>query len=198
MTTKMRRALWMAAMSGALLVAGLMAGCVFSDKGKGADEKVSIEAPGASVKMDAGAIGDSGMPLYPGAQVEVNPGDKDRVAHVNVSTPFLHVRVVSLQYSSDDGPEKVLAFYRGKLQRYGTVLECRGKGSDVQLSKLERPVSCGTDHGKSGEVSLKVGLEGNQHYVSVKPRGSGSAFELVYLHVGSAKSDDDYGGKQPS
>jgi hypothetical protein len=194
MTTKMRRAVWVATMGGALLTAG----CRFSDQGKGADEKVSIEAPGASLKMDAGAIGDSGMPLYPGAQVEVDSNDKDRVAHVNVSTPFLHVRVVSLKYSSDDGPDKVLAFYRGKLQRYGTVVECRGKESDVQLNTLDKPVSCGTDHGKSGEVSLKVGVEGNQHYVSVKPRGAGSAFELVYLHVGSAKSDDDYGGKQPS
>jgi len=183
-------------MGGALL----MAGCKVSDEGGGADKKVSIEAPGASVKVDTVATAnDSGMPLYPGAQEKHGTGDDKNRAHVNVDTPFLKVKVVVLSFTSDDGPEKVLAFYRGKLQRYGSVLECRGAEADVQLgSKLDKPVSCGTDRGKSGEVSLKVGIEGNQHYVSVKPRGTGSEFELVYVHVGGGKSDDDYGGKQPS
>jgi len=195
MTTKMLQIVWLAAMAGALLIAG----CKISDEGSGADKKVSIEAPGASVKVDSSAANDSGMPLYPGAQERRDKAKDNDRANVKVDTPFLKVKVVVSSFTSDDGPEKVLAFYRGKLQRYGSVLECRGAEADVQLgSKLDKPVSCGTDIGKSGEVSLKVGIEGNQHYVSVKPRGTGSAFELVYVHVGGGKSDDDYGGKQPS
>ena len=195
MTTRMLQALCVAAVGGALL----MAGCKISNEGSGTDKKVSIEAPGASVKVNSPTANDSGIPLYPGAQERRDAAKDNDRANVNVDTPFLKVKVVVLSFTSDDGPEKVLAFYRGKLQRYGSVLECRGAEADVQPgSKLDKPVSCGTDQGKSGEVSLKVGIEGNQHYVSVKPRGTGSEFELVYVHVGSGKSDDDYGGKQPS
>jgi hypothetical protein len=195
MTTKLLRAAWVAAIGGVLLIAG----CKISDEGSGGDKKVSIEAPGASVKVDTPTVSDSGMPLYPGAQEKRGAGnDKDR-ANVNVNTPFLKVKVVVLSFTSNDTPEKILAFYRGKMQRYGTVLECRGAEADVQLgNKLDKPVSCGTDRGKSGEISLKVGIEGNQHYVSVKPRGTGSEFELVYLHVGSESNDDHYSDKQPS
>ncbi len=195
MTTKMLRIVWVAAMGGALLIAG----CKISNEGSGADQKVSIEAPGASVKVNSSEANDSGIPLYPGAQERRDKAKDNDRASVNVDTPFLKVKVVVLSFTSDDGPEKVLAFYRGKLQRYGSVLECRGAEADVQLgSKLDKPVSCGTDVGKSGEVSLKVGIEGDQHYVSVKPRATGSEFELVYVHVGSGKSDGDYGGKQSS
>lgn len=195
MTTKMLRAICVATIGGGLLIAG----CKISDEGSGADKKVSIEAPGASVKVDAGAVNDSGMPLYPGARPESDSADDNSGANVNVSTPFLRVKVVTLKFLSDDAPEKILAFYHGKLRHYGPVLECRGAEADVQLgSKLDKPVSCGTDRGKSSEVSLKVGVEGNQHYVWVKPHGAGSEFELVYLHVGGGKNDDDFGGRQPS
>jgi hypothetical protein len=113
------------------------------------------------------------------------------------------VKVVSLKYTSDDAPEKIVAFYRNKLAGFGTVLECKGHGQDVELGSgrgLESPVKCDAaqGHGGSSEMSLKVGTEGNQHVVQVKPSGKGSEFSLVYIRVGNSKGDDDYGGKQPS
>ena len=49
-----------------------------------------------------------------------------------------------------------------------------------------RPVSCEND--SSGDaVELKVGIEGNQHLVSVKLNSQGTRFALVYvrIHTGS-------------
>jgi hypothetical protein len=180
----------------------MIAGCKISEQNRGDDKKVSIEAPGASVKVDTGiSANDSGIPLYPGAQPKQSSGDDKSHAHVNLEMPFLKVKVVALKFTSDDPPEKVAAFYRSKLGSYGTVLECKGQGEDVEMGSgrgLDSPVTCGKEHGRPGEISLKVGTEGNQHLVSVKPNGKGSEFELVYVHLGKGKSDDDYSGRQPS
>jgi hypothetical protein len=180
----------------------MTAGCKISNHKNGDDQRVSIEAPGASVHVDTGTTAnDSGMPVYPGAQEKKNTGDDKSRAHVNLNTPFLKMKVVALKYTSDDAPEKILAFYRNKLGSYGTVLECKGRGQDVEIGSrrgMNSPVSCSKEQGHPDEISLKVGSEGNQHLVSVKPSGKGSEFELVYVHLGSSKGDDDFGGKQPS
>jgi hypothetical protein len=196
MTRKVLQTLYTAVVCGALLIAG----CKISHQKNGEDTKVSIEAPGASVKVDTGTTAnDSGIPLYPGAKEKSNTGDDKSRANVNLNTPFLRLKVVALKFTSDDPPEKILAFYRSKLGSYGAVLECKGSDQDIATGHgLGSPVSCGTDHGNSAEISLKVGTEGNQHVVSVKPSGKGSEFALVYVHMGKDKSDDDYGGKQPS
>ncbi len=198
MKTKMLRAVGLAIACGALTLAG----CKVSHENHGDNEKVSVEAPGASVKVDTvTTANDSGIPLYPGAQEKQNSGDDKGRAHVNVSTPFMKVNVVALKFTTDDPPEKVLAFYRGKLGSYGNVVECKGKGQDVEIGSgrgLDSPVTCGKVHAHGDEVSLKVGTEGNQHHVAVKPNGKGSEFELVYVHLGSSKNDDNFGGKQPS
>jgi hypothetical protein len=183
-------------------------GCTISKQGTGEDQKVSIEAPGASVRVDTGAAAnDSGIAAYPGAREKHGKEDDPNRAHVNVSTPFLKLKVVKMTFTSDDAPEKILAFYRNKLGSYGTVVECKDSDQDVEIASgrgLDSPVTCGkvvpmaptTTIG--GETSLKVGTEGNQHLVSVKPSGKGSEFELIWVYLSSAKGDDDYGGKQPS
>lgn len=180
----------------------LLTGCTISKQGNGEDKKVSIDVPGASVKVDTGvSANDSGMPVYPGAQEKHNTEKDKGRAHVDLNTPFLKLKVVALRFTSSDPPEKVEAFYRNKLGNYGAVLECKGGGQDVELGSgrgLDSPVKCDKVTHNSDELSLKVGTEGNQHVVQVKPNGTGSEFSLVYIHVGTGKSDDDYSGKQPS
>jgi hypothetical protein len=197
MTTKVLQTAWVAMVCGALMVAG----CKISKQGSGDDKRVSIEAPGASLKVDTGTTAnDSGLPLYPGAKEMHNSGEEKSHAHVNLNMPFLKVKVVVLKFSSDDAPEKVLAFYRSELGNYGKVLECKGDSDHIGIEGrrgMDSPVKCDTE-GNPREVSLKVGTEGNQHLVSVKPSGKGSEFALVYVHLGKGKSDDDYSGKQPS
>jgi len=101
--------------------------------------------------------------------------------------------VLSLWKSaSDDAPDKIIAFYDKELQKYGKTIQCHGawSGGHVESShgkdEGSKPVSCGNDgHGDS--VKLKVGTEGNQHIVAVKPASQGTRFALVYvrMHTGS-------------
>jgi len=113
-----------------------MGGCSISKQGSGDDKKVSIEAPGASIQVDKSKKeNDSGIPLYPGAQEKLSPGDEGNRAHVNLSMPFLKLKVVKMKFTSDDPTDKVLAFYRDKLGSYGTVLECKGAETSTCLTK---------------------------------------------------------------
>jgi len=196
MTMKIRQTIWMGALCGALMIAG----CKISDEGSGKDKKVSIEGPGASLHVDSGAVAnDSGIPVYPGAQEKSNTG-RDK-AHVDLSLPFLKLNIVKLNFTSEDAPEKVVAFYRNKLGSYGAVLECRGGGQDFEVGSgrgLDSPVRCDKTMGNRNEMTLKAGTEGNQHVVQVKPNGKGSEFTLMYIQIGKGKSDSDFGGKQPS
>jgi hypothetical protein len=141
------------------------------------------------------------MPLYPGAQAKKDEGDEKSRAHVKLEVPFLNFKIVSLRFTSDDATEKILAFYRDKLGSYGTVLECRGGGQDVKVESgrgIDSPVTCSKWRGNTDEITLKVGTEGNQHVVKVKPLDKGSEFRLVYVQMGHKNSGDDYGGRQPS
>ncbi len=54
--------------------------------------------------------------------------------------------------------------------------------------EASKPVSCGKD-GSGDSVELKVGTEGNQHVVAIKPNGPGTRFALVYVRMHTGKDD---------
>jgi len=179
-----------------------MGGCSVSKQGSGDDKRVSIEAPGTSIQVDKSKTSnDSGIPLYPGALEKLSHGGEGgNRAHVNLSMPFLKVKVVKMKFTSEDPTDKILAFYRDKLGSYGTVLECKGGGQDVEVGSgrgLDSPVKCDKMSGAHDQLTLKVSTEGNQHVVQVKPNGKGSEFSLIFIQI-NGKGEDDYGGKQPS
>jgi hypothetical protein len=99
------------------------------------------------------------------------------------------VKVVAIEYESDDPPNKVLSFYRDQMKKFGSVVECRTDthGGDLTVkagdhTDSSRPVSCeGKNSGKV--IELKTGTEDNQHLVSVEPEGNGSDFALVYIQT---------------
>ena len=88
-------------------------------------------------------------------------------------------------------PDKLIAYYRDQLKKYGSVLECHTSkhGGDVGVNKMShqdkkesRKLTC--DNDDSGKtVELKVGTEDNQHIVAVEPQGKGSSFALVYVQT---------------
>ena len=154
----------------------------------GQDKKVDIRTPvgGIHVSKEATAS-DVGLPVYPGARLKPDHTDSDnKSANVNISGFGYSLRVIALQYESDDAPAKVIAFYNDQLQKFGNVLVCHTSGLDVNahvngLDKDSNELSC---QGSSGSnVELKVGSKENQHIVAVEPEGKGSTFSLVYVRT---------------
>jgi len=159
----------------------------------GEDKKVDIETPvgGIHVSKDAD-VRDVGLAVYPGARKKQKDSSGDeKSANVNISGPGFGVKVVAVEYLSDDSPDKLVAYYRDQLKKYGSVLECHTSkhGGDVEVNKMShqdkkesRKLTC--DNDDSGKtVELKVGTEDNQHIVAVEPQGKGSSFALVYVQT---------------
>ena len=181
---------------GALVAAlCLLPACVISttDKGKDGEKQVDIKSPVGDLHVSEQAdIRDAGLTLYPGARPAPKDSNEDKKsANVNLSVPGFSMKVVAAEFLSDDGPDKVIAYYDKELQKYGKPIQCRGGWNSGHFDhggkdELSKPVSC-RDGGSSESVELKVGTEGNQHIVSVRPNSQGSRFALVYvrMHTGS-------------
>lgn len=187
------RLLPQALLMGALLTA---AGChVQVDKANNGDDKnVRIDTPlgGLHVRSDETAAADLGLPVYPGAHVAPDKdGDKSADVHLGFGQWQLRVRVVT--YSTSDAQDKVLAFYRGAMGRFGTVIECDGNhavgtpsvtteglGCDEQYARHNVHVS-GIDDDNG--MTLRAGSRRHQHILAIKNGDGGTRFSLVELEL---------------
>jgi hypothetical protein len=142
-------------------------------------------------------VRDTGLPVYPAARLKHNDDGKNS-ANIGIATAAFGMKLVVVNYDSDDSPDKLIAYYRDKLKKYGNVLECRTRehGGDIHVnsgkddSNGSKEVKCEGDN--TGDVvELKVGTEDHQHMVSVEPsaRGNGSTFALIYVHTRGKQGD---------
>jgi hypothetical protein len=164
------------------------------DKDKNGAAHVDIKSPVGDLHVSEQAdIRDAGLTLYPGAKpAPKDDSDDKKSANVNLSVPGFSLKVVAAEFTSDDVPDKVIAYYDKELHKYGKPIQCHGQwsGGHVESShgkeELSKPVSC-KDSGSGNSVELKVGTEGNQHLVAVKTVNGGTRFALVYvrMHTGS-------------
>lgn len=162
---------------------------------KDGETHVDIKSPMGDLHVSEQAdIRDAGLTLYPGAKpAPKDSSDDKKSANVNLSIAGFSLKVVAAEFTSDDGPEKVIAYYDKELQKYGKPIQCKGEWSSYHAEspgKEEgmKPVSCGKN-GSGDSVELKVGTEGNQHIVAVKPNRSGTRFALVYVRMHTGKDE---------
>ena len=110
-----------------------------------AQQKPDSERHTFRVETDSGRYGMSaekldpkrlGVDIYPGAQV-LREGDNDRAGgSLTFDWGKDSVRLFVQKYSTSDPSDKVLAFYRKQLSKYGPVIECRD-GKPVAPVKSE-------------------------------------------------------------
>lgn len=167
-----------------------------NDRGKDGDKQVDIKSPMGDLHVSEQAdIRDAGLTLYPGAKpAPKEDSDDKKSANVNLSLPGFSLKVVAAEFTSDDAPDKVIAYYDKELHKYGKPIQCHGGWNgghanyDNNKDELSKPVSCGSE-GHGDAVELKVGTEGNQHIVSIKSNSQGSRFALVYVRMHTGKDD---------
>jgi hypothetical protein len=163
---------------------------------EGHDKKVDIETPIGALHVNKEAdVRDTGLAVYPGAvRKEKDKGDDsdNNSANVNISSNLFGLRVVAVEFLSNDAPDKIVAYYRDQLKRYGSVLECHTSRSNASATmdsnNSSKELKCdGNNDGKVTE--LKVGNTQNQHIVSIRPAdsGNGSDFGLVYIQMRGGK-----------
>lgn len=197
------------------MVAGVsllaMSGCRVDEHKNGDNENVKISTPfgGMSVKTDDNAVqAGVGLSAYPGATV-VKDHDFDEngkrhgegAADFNMSFGSFHLGVKALSYQTPDAPDKVLAFYRKDMARYGKVLFCRDNHAVGEPTVTQDGLTCdhdsknnihvNNDMTSGDEGELRAGSKLHQHIVSVESKGSGTKFGLVMLDLPGHVGDDD-------
>jgi hypothetical protein len=164
----------------ALAVVVMLTSCSIQKEKEGSNEKVKIQTPvgGLNVNTDAN-VKDTGLEVYPGAKPNPKPSGEHSGANVNISSSMFGVKVVALEYVSDDAPDKIKEFYKKELAKYGSVLDCPNgvRENGDQLTCSDTPKH-GRDH-----AELVVGTKQRQHLVSIEPNGKGTKFGLVYVQV---------------
>ena len=190
------------------LAAGVSGCRVHVDKGaNGEDKDVQVDTPfgGIHVNSDQTTAADLGLPAYPGAQI-VADKDNDKSADIHMGFGEWELRVMVVNYSSTDSQDKVEAFYKKALGRYGDVLTCQGNEPVGKPTANAEGLTCKedkhanvqvNDHGQSfgyhsdkNGLELKAGSERHQHIVGFDDSSAGQTrFALVAVDLPSGSSD---------
>jgi hypothetical protein len=127
---------------------------------------------------------DVGLPIYPGARRHKDDSDDSSALNMGLWGGSSGFKLFVLKMDSTDAPEKVAAYYRKALAKYGPVLDCTNAAANATTDdKSSKKLTCGDDKPKPNEISLKAGTKDKQHAVSIEPNSSGTQFQLVYLET---------------
>jgi hypothetical protein len=195
-------------LAGLVLAAGV-GGCrIHVDKGaNGEDKNVQVDTPfgGIHVNSDQTTAADLGVPVYPGAQI-VADKDNDKSADIHMGFGEWELRVMVVNYSSSDSQDKVEAFYKKALGRFGDVLTCQDNAPVGTPTTTSEGLTCAedkhanvqvNDHGQSygyhsskNGLELKAGSERHQHIVGFEDSSAGETrFALVEVDLPSGSSE---------
>jgi hypothetical protein len=185
-------------------LAGLLAGCRVEKTTNGDSKDVQIVTPfgGMNVKTnDTDVLGSIGLPAYPGAVAVNKDDDKHKSADVNMSFGGFKLRVKVAGFRTDDSTDKVVAFYRDGLKKFGDVISCHDNQPMGSPAKTSEGLGCDNNHGghvtvedkpSTHLIELKAGSEQHQHIVTIDPDGGGTKFSLVALDLpGKITYDSD-------
>lgn len=191
--------------NGMLIMAGLAliacAGCrIRTEKGaNGEDKTVQIDTPfgGVHVNTNDTTASDLGLPVYPGAEL-AKDDDKHGSADVHMGFGEWQLRVRAVSYASTDPQDKVAAFYKKAMARFGDVLTCQGTAPVGTPTVTSEGLDC-ADSGKnthinvnghgngmdfSGQLQLKAGSKRHQHIVGFEqPEDGKTRFALVAIDL---------------
>lgn len=187
-------------LAGLALLAGTT-GCfrVHVDKDANGDDKnVQVDTPfgGVHVNTDQTSAADLGLPVYPGAQA-IKGDDKHKSADVHLGFGEWELRVRAVSYGSPDSQDKVTAFYKKALGKYGDVITCQGHSAVGTPTETSQGLTC-ADDGNSANVKidhkdygtsddsleLKAGSKRHQHIVGFEnSEGGQTRFALVALDL---------------
>ncbi|HXN97691.1 MAG TPA: hypothetical protein VN881_01370 [Candidatus Acidoferrales bacterium] len=131
-----------------------------------------------------------GLPLYPGSRRHKDESDDSSSVQLGAWGGSFGFKIAVLKMESDDTPDKVTAFYRKALSKYGKVLNCSDPaGAAAQKDKSSNGLDCDSDHAEVGETVLKSGTKEMQHIASIKTNGSGSVYDLVFIEAKGSEKD---------
>ena len=189
-----------------LALAAGVAGCrIQTEKGaNGQDKNVQVDTPFGGVHVNTGqtTAADLGLPVYPGARIAPD-SDDDKSADVHMGFGDWEMRVKIVNYSVADNQDKVAAYYKKALDRYGDVISCQdgvpvgtpaktseglacdNKGQ-MNVTVGDRGVSAGNQSSNEKGYQLRAGSVRHQHIVAFESSAPGQTrFTLMAIDLPS-------------
>jgi hypothetical protein len=134
---------------------------------------------------------DVGLPLYPGARPHKDDPDNSSAVQLGLWGGSSGFKLAVLTLESNDAPEKVAAFYRKALAKYGRVLDCANSSKptgEKAKGNSSNELGCEEERPKSGEFVLKAGTKEEQHVVGIEAKGGLTVVHLVYVEAHTSDS----------
>jgi hypothetical protein len=144
------------------------------------------KSAGVYIDAEAGAK-DVGLPIYPGARLHKDKDEDTASTKMGLWGGSVEFKLAIVKLESNDPADKVAAFYKKALAKYGSVLDCTNvagpsdddKNKDDGSGKLQ----CDSDKPEAGTMVFKSGSKEKVHIASIKSNGTGSLIDLVYVQV---------------
>jgi hypothetical protein len=193
-----------------------LSGCHIDTHKNGASDNVNISTPFGGMHVDTHADSDTaaiGLSAYPGATpLKDDDGKDSKSANVDMSFGDFHLGVKATSFRTSDASDKVLAFYRKDLSKYGSVITCQNDapvGTPTQTSQgltcsdsddsnkktLHLHGSLNGNHIAEGNgLELRAGSKQHQHIVGVEKKDGYTKIGLVLLDLPSHL--DNHTGKE--
>jgi hypothetical protein len=134
---------------------------------------------------------DVGLPLYPGSKPHKDESNDSQAARLGLWGGGSGFKLALVKMETGDSPEKVAAFYKKILSKYGKVLDCSHPPpaqSDAKKKDSSKALTCGDDKPEKGGMLFTSGTTEKQHIVAIQPNGQGTLYQLIAL--GKWSSDD--------
>jgi hypothetical protein len=150
----------------------------------GATESEKHRSSIGFIASDEASAKEVGLPLYPGARPHKDDSDSSSAVQLGLWGGSSGFKLAVLKLESNDAPEKVAAFYRKALTKYGKVLDCANSSKptvEKEKGKSSNELGCEDDRPESGGFVLKAGTKEEQHVVGIEAKGSLAVFHLIYI-----------------
>ena len=163
-----------------------------------AGSSAQAEGFNAGIELqDKVSLSDIGLPAYPGAVLvkDLDKNGKEDKGSFGFSLwgGSFGLKLSLLKYRSTDSMDKIGAFYRDAMGRYGKVLDCSmtapssdDEKTDNGKSEGKKNISlrCSKDDVKPGKLVIKVGKDEKHFRMVVMERQSGNVeFQLLNLSI---------------
>jgi len=140
------------------------------------------EGAGAVLSKEASAK-DIGLPFYPGSKPHKDESSDSPAVRMGLWGGGSGFKLAVAKRETDDSPDKVAAFYKKALAKYGKVLDCSNPSPqpDAKKDDSSHTLTCGDDKPEKGGMLFKSGTKEVQHIAAIQPHGRGALFHLVSL-----------------
>ncbi|MFZ1085321.1 MAG: hypothetical protein WAN35_10180 [Terracidiphilus sp.] len=139
---------------------------------------IGFEASGEASSQEVG------LPFYPGSRLHKDDPQDSSAANFGFWGGNNGMKFAVAKLESEDALEKVAAFYRTALARYGKVLDCTHASADVRHSDDDSPtalLTCDEKPPQNGSMVFKAGTNQSQHIVAIEVKNGKVLIQLVYI-----------------